>query len=82
MTLRTIAACDNATCDITMQIPSRVDGSNTVLDQAGWTVRLTSMQSTITGGRLGITHHYCSDRCATTGRAAQRAAEARELVRR
>lgn len=82
MTLRTIAACDNATCDITMQIPSRVDAANTVLDQAGWTVLLTSMQSTITGGRLGITRHYCSTACVTAGKAAQRAAEARELVRR
>lgn len=82
MTLRTIATCDNATCDTTMQVPHRVDAAHSVLDQAGWTVILTSLQSTITGGRLGITRHYCSDRCATTGQAAQRATDARERVRR
>lgn len=82
MTLHTTATCDNPTCDTSMRVPNRVDAAHTVLDQAGWTVLLTSMQSTITGGRLGITRHYCSTACVTAGKAAQRAAEARELVRR
>lgn len=82
MSLHTTATCDNPSCDTSLRVPNRVDAAHTVLDQAGWTVLLTSVQSTITGGRLGITQHYCSSGCLTAGKAAQRAAEARELVRR
>ena len=82
MTLRTVATCDNPTCSITTPVSSRVDAAHAQLNQAGWSVLLTTMQSTITGGRLGVTRHYCSSSCETSGRAAERAAQARELVRR